>query len=401
MVRMSVPHTMHVLTSLRSTALRRVRRVPLLAVMLAVCVSCSTPKPAFDESAQRAVQALTETAVEKLGVSGLGVGFVRADGAVGAIAVGVDALGEPLSTRSRFLSGSVGKTYCAAIALQLVDEGRLDLDGRVADVLGDQDWYARIANAEDITLRQLLQHTSGIPEHVWKPAFQEAVASAVDGMTPVESLAFALDDPAEAPAGARFSYADTNYLLVGLMIEAVEGRSFDRVLEDRLLGPLGLRATGFNTSRRLPNLASGMGTGIGFHEGPCVVDGLYFTNPVFEFCGGGVHSTPADLALWLRALFVGDAVPEALRAAHRTPVPAGALGGYGLGCILDDGPQGPEWGHSGVMPGYLTQALWFPDLEVGVVVMLPSDNVRAMGGMKRLCREVASSLGGHPSVLAR
>ncbi|MGA0061130.1 MAG: hypothetical protein ACO3RU_16255, partial [Planctomycetota bacterium] len=107
---------MHVLTSLRSTALRRVRRVPPLAVMLAVCVSCSTPKPAFDESAQRAVQALTETAVEKLGVSGLGVGFVRGDGAVGAVAVGVDALGEPLSTQSRFLSGSVGKTYCAAIA---------------------------------------------------------------------------------------------------------------------------------------------------------------------------------------------------------------------------------------------------------------------------------------------
>ena len=289
--------------------------------------------------------------------------------------------------RQRSFSG-----VCAAFAFADGTDGAVALGADAADVLGKQTWYPRVPNADAITLRQLLNHTSGIPEHVWKKPFQDAVTKAGDrALTPAECLAYVLDDAPVAVPGARWSYADTNYVLVGLCVEAVTGKPFFDVLRARILEPLELKDTIVNDRRDLSGLACGMASGIGFHRGRVLEEGRYFTNPAFEYCGGGLSSTTRDLARWLRALFAGDVVPAGLQADHRDGVPAarGVAERYGLGCFVTSSPHGPAFGHSGVMPGYLSYALWYPELGVAVAVQFPTDDGRAVGSLKRLVDELA------------
>jgi len=288
----------------------------------------------------------------------------------------------------------------AAVVLQLVAAGKLDLDGKVADVLGAEPWYARIPNAASITLRQLLDHTSGIREHVWNPEFHEALTADPDhAMTPVECLGFCLDDAPLFAAGERFAYADTNYLLAGLCVEKVTGEPFAKVLRARVLEPLQLADTQWNDSRKMPALACGLASGVAFTKGPTVVDGEYFVNPAFEYCGGGVRSTPSDLARWMRALFAGDVIPAALRAEHVRGVaaPRHVSGSYGLGCFVGPSSRGPAMGHSGIMPGFLSYALYYPELKVAVAVQFPCDDGRKVGDMRRLCDELAGLAAGVPA----
>jgi D-alanyl-D-alanine carboxypeptidase len=377
-------------------------RSPLpLTLLFAAAGAAQDSRPATGTTTVQAVEAAFQAHLlalhEQRRFPGACAAFTLPDGSDGAVAVGADAAGVPLTAASRMMTGSIGKTYVAAVALQLVHEGRLALDGKVAEVLGEHDWYARVPNAGAITLRQLLDHTSGIPEHVWKKPFQEAVTKAGDrALTPVECVGYVLGDAPVAAPGARWSYADTNYVLVGLCVEAVTGKPFFDVLRARVLEPLALEDTIVNDRRDLPGLACGMASGIGFHRGRAVEDGRYFTNPAFEYCGGGLSSTARDLARWLRALFAGDVVPAGLRAAHRAGVPAarGVAERYGLGCFVTSSPHGPAFGHSGVMPGYLAYALWYPELQVAVAVQFPTDDARAVGNQKRLVDELAGLVRG-------
>ena len=369
-------------------------RFPLTFLLLAATALAQDPTP---PSAEAAVRARLQAHLTQHGASGVCAAYTSEPGTRVAIALGVDAAGVVLTDQSQLMSGSIGKTYVAAVALQLVAEGKLALDGKVADVLGKEAWYARLPNADSVTLRQLLNHTSGIPEHVWKPEFQTAVKQASDrALGAVECIGFILGDKAVAPAGERWSYADTNYLIAGLCIERAAGKPYDAVLRARILEPLRLGATQPNGRRAVPGLACGMASGIGFHEGPVVDKGLYFTNPAFEGCGGGLRSTALDLAVWMRELSVGDVVPASLRKDHRTGVPVrpGAADRYGLGCFLSAPPHGEALGHSGVMPGYLSQAMAYPDLRVTVAVMFPTDAMQKVGNLKQLCDQIAGDVAG-------
>ncbi|MCA8952516.1 MAG: beta-lactamase family protein [Planctomycetes bacterium] len=367
---------------------------PLRALLpsLLVLTPVLAPLPAQIAPLEQRIRAHLEAARQQRGFPGVSVACMLPDGEAVAVAVGVDGDGVPLTTKSRLMSGSIGKTYCAAIVLQLAGAGDLELDGQVEALLGANEWYGRVPNAGSITIRQLLNHTSGIPEHVWQNAFQRAVAEDPDrALTPVECLEFALDERPLFAAGERFSYADTNYLLLGLCVEHVTGQPFGEVLRARLLEPLALKDTIWNDRRELPGLCCGLASGVAFTKGKTVVDGRYFTNPSFEYCGGGVSSTPADLARWFAALFGGDVVPEPLRAEQRHGVvaPRHVSGAYGLGCFVGESEHGPALGHSGIMPGFLSYALYYPKLEIAVAVQFPTDAGREVGNLRRLVDELA------------
>jgi D-alanyl-D-alanine carboxypeptidase len=170
--------------------------------------------------------------------------------------------------------------------------------------------------------------------------------------------------------------------------------SYEDALRTRILEPLHLDATKVNDRREVPGLVCGMASGIGFLKGPVVEKGRYFTNPAFEGCGGGLRSTALDLAVWLRALFAGEVVPASLRKDHRTGVPAqrGVIDSYGLGCFVIASPHGEAFGHSGVMPGYLSHGMYYPDLKVSVAVMFPTDAGKQVGNMQRLCDQIAGDV---------
>lgn len=358
------------------------------------------PVPPAPVSAQAAaVPAIEQAFREHLGAMRAARGFCGASvaavlpgGAIAAVAVGEDAAGAELTPQTRLMSGSIGKTYCAAVVLQLVGEGKLELDAKVVDVLGEREWYARIPNAQSITIRQLLNHTAGIREHVWNPEFHKTLEREPDtALTPTQCLAFVLDDDPLFPAGERFAYADTNYLLAGLCVEEVTGAPFAVALRQRLLEPLGLEDTAWNDSRVMPKLACGDASGLAFTKGKTTRDGKYFVNPAFEYCGGGVRSTPTDLARWTRALFAGDVVPEALRADQRRGVkaPGHVSGGYGLGCFTGPSRHGPAFGHSGIMPGFLSYTLWFEQHDLTVALQFPTDDVRRLGDLRRHVENLA------------
>ena len=282
----------------------------------------------------------------------------------------------PLTAQARMPAGSVGKTFVAAVALQLVKEGRLDLDARVAQYLGHNPWYSRLPNAQDITVRMLMNHTAGLERHEFKAAFQKELTRQPDkDWKPEEMLAFLFGDKPLFTAGQGFGYSDSNYITLGLVLERVAGKPYLQLLRERLLGPLGLKATMAPESRTIPGLIQG-------YAGPdnpfggtdaMVQEGRIAFNPKSEWTGGGVVSTAADLSRWGKLLYEGKAFDPALLPVMLKGVPAPELGpdmAYGLGVILRTSELGPTYGHSGFFPGYRTQLLYFPDHRLAVAVQV-------------------------------
>jgi D-alanyl-D-alanine carboxypeptidase len=291
----------------------------------------------------------------------------------------------PMRPGDRMLQGSVGKTYYAAVAMQLVGEELLDLDAPVSDYLGDRVWFDRIPNAADITVRNLMNHTSGVMRYEFKEQFLEDLLADPDKhWEPEELVAYVLDEEASFAAGEGWEYSDTNYILLGMIIESITGRTLYEEVESRLLEPLGLRNTVPSDSRTIPGLVQGYaGAGNPFTGTDEVLleDGRFAINPQFEWAGGGMASTTEDLALWMKAVYEGKAFDSELLEQVLDGVPArlGPGSRYGLGVIILEMPAGLSYGHSGFFPGYLTQVAYFPEAQVAVAVQVNCSVPAALG----------------------
>lgn len=326
--------------------------------------------------------------IVRRGAPGISVALRLADGVEVAVTAGfadVEAA-QPMRPSDRMLSGSVGKTYVAAAALRLAALGRLDLDARAASFFREDTPLRRLANWDAITVRQLLRHQSGLPRYVFEPAFWEIVIAEPDKVwRPEDELAFVFDRPALFAAGEGWGYADTNYLVVGLILERVTGERFNEHARKALLVPAGLVDTVPSDSRRIEGLIQGTCralAGVGVPE-RVLEDGVFVINPQFEGCGGGYASTPRDLARWARRLFSGAAFEGEYLPAMLDSVPADAMLGrgarYGLGVIVHPTALGELRGHEGIMTGYLAGMGWFPAHDIAVAVQLNTDDQRPLG----------------------
>ncbi len=315
------------------------------------------------------------------GFPGASVAGVMSDGRTIAVSSGFSDLEAetPLIPKDRLLSGSIGKTYVIAVLLQLVDEGKLALDDRLKKYLGEEAWFERLPNHGEITLRQLLNHTSGVSEHVNEPAFWKDVVAAPSRVwLPAELVAYVLDRDALFAAGEGWSYADTNYILVGMVIERVTRDTFYGQLEKRVLEPLALKDTVPSSSRRIPGLVNGYTTLEPFglpNEKTIGEDGLFAINPQLEWTGGGIASTTLDLARWGKLLYEGRAFPEKYLAEMMQGVPARTGRGdeYGLGVQMWTTPQGRVHGHTGFFPGYLSAMAYYPKEKVVLAIQFNSN----------------------------
>ena len=351
----------------------------------------ATPEPTLT-AAQAAIRDRLQATLDSIHAAGrfpgITAGVVLGDGTSFGLAAGLadTALGIPMRPTDRLLQGSVGKTYVAAVALQLVQEGRLSLDDRVATHLRRAPWYARLANGADITIRQLMNHTSGVVRYEFKPEFTRDLTANPDrSWAPAELIAYLLDTPAPFAAGQGWEYSDSNYILLGMVIERVTGNSYYAEMRRRLLEPLGLRNTVPSDSRTIPGLVQGYAGANNPFGGTdaMVVNGRFAINPQFEWTGGGIASTSEDLARWAKAMYEGRGYPTALMPQALDGVPARALGStarYGLGVIIRETPLGTTYGHSGFFPGYLTEVLYFPGTRVAIAVQTNTSVQRALGG---------------------
>jgi D-alanyl-D-alanine carboxypeptidase len=296
------------------------------------------------------------------------------------------------------LQGSVGKTYVAAVALQLVQEKKLELDEKIEKYLGGEKWFKRLPNARDITVRMLMNHTSGLVRYEFKEQFtRDLTAKPYKVWKPEELIAYILDTPAPFAAGQGWDYSDTNYIVLGMIIERLTGHTYYRELARRILTPLGLRETVPSDRRKIPNLAQGYagkdnpfgGTDAMLQGGEMVI------NPQFEWTGGGMASTAADLARWAKLLYEGKAFePQLLnRMLEGVPARLGADAKYGLGVIIRPTTLGVSYGHSGFFPGYITEVMYFPEARTAISVQVNTSVPRATGKpLPRFITELAGVL---------
>ncbi len=316
---------------------------------------------------------------------GATVGFALPDGRSASVSTGLSDVENklPLSPTDRMLAGSIGKTYVAAVLLQLVEEKRLKLDDKISRWFGREPWFTRLPNAEDITVRMLMNHTSGIPEHVVSPPFTAALKSNPDKVwKPEELIAFIFDSKPLFPAGQGWSYADTNYIVVGMIIERITKKSLYREVERRILKPLKLERTVPSDSRTIPGLITGYSrpnSPFGL-EGRVIVGGKMIINPQMEWTGGGFASTAEDLARWAKALYEGRVLNKASLDEMLRGVEAKTGRGdkYGLGVQVRQSDFGVSYGHGGWFPGYLSEMEYFPEHRVAVAIQFNTDAGRTL-----------------------
>ncbi len=321
---------------------------------------------------------------------GATVGFALADGSSGGVSVGLADVENkiPLKPTDRMLAGSIGKTYVSAVALQLVEEGKLGLDDSAEKCLGKEPWFPRLPNGKELTVRTLLNHSSGLPEYFEGKAFPASLKAEPDKpRKPEDLLAFVFDAKPLFAVGKGWSYSDTDYIVVGMIIEKATGKPLFDEITRRLLTPLKLERTIPSDKRTLPEVAVGYSMprspfGV---EGRMIVDGKFLFNPQFEYAGGGLASTSEDLAKWAKLLYEGKAFQKKeTREALLTGVDSstGRGGGkgtkYGLGVQIRETEWGTSYGHGGWFPGYLSEVEYFPKYKVAVAVQFNTDASRTI-----------------------
>ncbi len=332
---------------------------------------------------ERGVASLVARARADALAPGISAAFALPDGRVGTAVAGfadVEAK-QPITPDTRFLAGSVGKSFHAALAVSLAHDGIVDLDAPIARWIGKEKWFERLPNAHALTLRHLLQHRSGLIDHVWTLRF---VARELqlrffesDELIPTEEMIeIALDREPKFPAGEGFAYGDTNYVLAGLVMERATGRSDFDLIEERFLARLELDGIVAARSRRIPGLAAGYQLPVNPFLLPAKMtdeNGLRI-HPMLESTAGGFAANPRSLVRWAKALFEGEALPDgAVQEMIRDTVPVGDGRRYGLGLYEYDTPLGRAFGHSGYFPGYRSGLLYFPDAKIAVAVQTNRD----------------------------
>ncbi|HEX9003456.1 MAG TPA: serine hydrolase domain-containing protein [Blastocatellia bacterium] len=316
---------------------------------------------------------------------GASIGIVWGNDKAMSVSVGFSDLEsqKALKPEDRMLAGSIGKTYVSAITLQLAEEGGIDLDDKIEKWLGREVWFSRLPNAKDITLRMLMNHTSGISEHVLHKDFVKTLREQPDKVwKPEELVAYILDSKPLFEAGKGWSYADTNYILVGMIFERASGKTVYGEVQRRILNKLKLKETLPSDSRVIPGLITGysqVGSPFGF-EGRTIIEGKFVVNPQMEWCGGGFASTAQDLARWAKFLYEGKVVDRASLDELLQAVPAKTGKGdkYGLGVQVRESAWGISYGHGGWFPGYLSEMEYFPQHKAAIAVQFNTDDFRKL-----------------------
>jgi len=269
-----------------------------------------------------------------------------------------------LRPSDRFRAGSNTKTFVATVALQLAAEGKLSVDDTV------EHWLPGLLSYGDqVSLRQLLNMTGGVPDYV--PALEQQMAvdraTRTRTYTPHDLVGLVADKPDFAP-GTAWNYSTTGYVIAGMIVERASGHSVAHELARRVFGPVGMQDT------YLPGGTAAIhgrhAHGYGDVEGRLL--DLTDFNASAGWAGGGAVTTAADMARFWRALLGGKLLaPAQLRAMKATvPVHAGVPLAYGLGLMKWDNYCQTLWGNGGDLPGFSSEFLNSEDGKVqsGVIV---------------------------------
>ena len=302
-------------------------------------------------------------------------------GAVFAVSVpGQDVVVVPVGLASRetgtaieaddyFRIGSVTKMTTATMLLQLQEEGLVDLDAPLVDLLPS--WAERnLAAGSDITPRMLLNHTTGIIAYETDPDFFGLALTRLNtAFEPDEIIDFALDKGLLFEPGTQWSYATTNYLLAGQLVEEITGNAAHEELDARLLNPLGMTGTFLPPVQQPPKpVVSGYFdlSGSGGEELTDITTLPQAAVQSAGWTGGGLESQVTDLIKLLPGIVDGGLLNDVSLTQMAAPTLDTE---YGLGVYLAEIAGHAAWWHGGGVPGFRTAHAYFPDsgLSVGLV----------------------------------
>lgn len=250
----------------------------------------------------------------------------------------------PISVDDAFRIGSVTKPYVAALVLQLVDENALRLDDSVESVLP-----GLLPNGEQITVGDLLGHRSGLFEYEEDPRVVKPYLAGDYGYewAPEELIEIAVSHGPTAKPGTDVGYSNTNYTVLGLIVEEVTGNSLGEELETRIFTPLELGETSFATGTEIEAQHAN-----GYLAGQGPLQDVTGVSPTHYWAAGNIVSTAPDVARFYEALLGGEVVSDDSLAAMRTVVEEEPGLDRGLGFAHGEASCGEWYGHDGAVPGY-------------------------------------------------
>ncbi len=288
--------------------------------------------------------------------------------------------GRQMTVHDRMRLASTAKAFSGAAALALVSQGRLLLRDTIDTVLPGLPaaWSA-------VTLKQLLNHTSGLPDFSKDPDFRSALlASLTKAPRPRKLLGYVADKPLKFDPGTTYAYSNSDNVVVALMVKAVTGASYEGQLFEQVYRPLGLRLT---TLPRGPNLRPPFIHG--YDNDPTAhppEDMSELVAAGWAWASGGLVSTPADLNTFVRAYVRGDLVTPQVRAKQRQIIhggrsepPGPGVNSAGLGIFRYHTRCGTVWGHTGNTLGYTQFMAATPNGRRSVTVSVNSQLTPSTG----------------------
>jgi len=268
-------------------------------------------------------------------------------------------LAVPVTDRSVFEIGSISKQFVSAAAMLLVEEGRLNLDDPIHEYLAylPSEWLG-------VTMRQLLNHTSGIPDYEEIRTYDVYRFR----LTPEEVIQIAHSRPVDFAPGTGWYYSNTGYFLASMIVERIEGRPLGQVLQERIFGPLGMTQTGMADPESIvPHRAAGYWVD--------KVGALINRNPTetsSTLGAGGLLSTAYDLARWDAALYDEQLLSTESKETLWAPVvlPNGENTEYGLGWRVTPYAGLRSQNHTGQVAGFNANFARFPDQDAAIIVFM-------------------------------
>lgn len=272
---------------------------------------------------------------------------------------------------TKFRIGSLTKQFTAAMVLQLVDKGQLQLDGKVSDYLPN---YPKPAG-DQITLHHLLSHTAGLPDYTALPQFASAVMRTRQEPAQLVALFSAL--PLEFAPGTKFSYSNSGYVLLGAVIEKVTGKPYAQVFQENIARPLKLKDTAYDTVEPADKRRAA-----GYVP---TATGLVSTPPIdmtVPYAAGAITSTAQDLYRWSQALDGNKVLSAASKKLLFTPVKEN----YAYGWMAFTAKMGPDTvavqEHNGGINGFASYLVRVPQSQQ-VMVLLDNHSSKSLPAFRR------------------
>ena len=306
--------------------------------------------------------------MRQAGIPGAIVGLWTPGGSyVRAFGISDKVTGAPMQTGFYMRIGSETKTFTASAILQLVDQGKLHLD----DPIGK--YIPNVPDGDRITIRELARMQSGLyPYTSNQDLINEAYSNPQRSFTPGQLLGFSFSHPLDFQPGTNWEYDNTNYVLMGLVVEKLSGQPLGEYFKDHLFRPFGLRHTTLPAGSEFP-APHPHGYTINFLT-ESVVDATDW-NPSWGWAAGAMISTLSDLRRWAPVVATGRGLLTPATQAQRLQtvhVPgAHADVSYGLGLLVNAGWRG----HNGSLPGYESVTVYLPAEDTTMVLLLTTDTL--------------------------